>query len=161
MKKVDTQVVELLGRNLLVSELLQARLEVAIPERDRGIDLIAYQDLNPASGKFTACPVQMKASSGEGFSITRKYEKFANLIMAFVWNITDPQKSKTYAMTYPSAKNIAKEMGWTKTASWTEKGHYTTSKPSDKLKKLLQNHRMEDPEMWYELVTRISSLKQL
>ena len=42
---VDSQVIELLGRNRLVSELLRAGLEVAIPARDRGIDLIAYLDL--------------------------------------------------------------------------------------------------------------------
>ena len=31
----DSQVIELLGRNLLVAELLQAGLEVALPIRDR------------------------------------------------------------------------------------------------------------------------------
>lgn len=44
---VDSQVVELLGRNRLIDELLRAGLEVAVPERDRGIDLIAYLDLDP------------------------------------------------------------------------------------------------------------------
>ena len=34
----DSQVIELLGRNLLVAELLQAGLEVALPIRDRGLD---------------------------------------------------------------------------------------------------------------------------
>lgn len=43
---VDTQLVELAGRNWLASELLRAGLEVARPERDRGIDLIAYVDLD-------------------------------------------------------------------------------------------------------------------
>lgn len=33
---------ELIGRILLVGELLRDGLEVALPERDRGIDLIAY-----------------------------------------------------------------------------------------------------------------------
>lgn len=37
--RVDTQLVELAGRNWLASELLRAGLEVARPERDRGIDL--------------------------------------------------------------------------------------------------------------------------
>ncbi|MHB2036215.1 MAG: hypothetical protein ACYCPW_05680 [Nitrososphaerales archaeon] len=41
---MDTQLVELAGRNWLTSELLKAGLEVARPERDRGIDLIAYVD---------------------------------------------------------------------------------------------------------------------
>ena len=43
---MDSQVVEVLGRNRLVSDLLQAGLEVALPVRDRGVDLIAYADLH-------------------------------------------------------------------------------------------------------------------
>jgi hypothetical protein len=42
---MDTQLTELIGRNWLVNELLRAGLEVATPLRDRGIDLIAYFDL--------------------------------------------------------------------------------------------------------------------
>jgi hypothetical protein len=41
----DTQVIELIGRNRLGSEILRDGLEVAVPARDRGIDLIAYSDL--------------------------------------------------------------------------------------------------------------------
>jgi len=47
-----TQVIELLGRNRLTDELLGAVLEVAIPERDQGVDLIAYLDLDPETGPF-------------------------------------------------------------------------------------------------------------
>lgn len=74
--KLDTQQVELIGRNLLVSALLRDGLEVARPERDRGVDVIAYIDV-PESGKgFTACPIQMKAYSGAGFSVEAKYQRF-------------------------------------------------------------------------------------
>ena len=51
---MDTQTTELVGRNFLVSELLRAGLEVARPERDRGIDLVAYVDLDP-EGRFRSC----------------------------------------------------------------------------------------------------------
>lgn len=40
--KLDSQAVEILGKNKLINELLKAGLEVASPIRDRGIDLIAY-----------------------------------------------------------------------------------------------------------------------
>ena len=78
-RPLDTQVIELLGRNRLVSELLRAGLEVAVPARDRGIDLIAYLDLidpqdeakDPASAgrvqRFAARPIQMKAASQQSF----------------------------------------------------------------------------------------------
>jgi hypothetical protein len=53
-----------------MSQLLQAGLEVARPERDRGIDLIAYLDLDKTVGDFIACPIQVKAVSKTTFSIT-------------------------------------------------------------------------------------------
>ena len=68
---MDTQTIEILGRNRLVNELLVAGLEVAMPLRDRGIDLIAYVDLAAAVSKFAAVPIQMKAASERAFSIER------------------------------------------------------------------------------------------
>ncbi len=41
---IDAQTIELAGRSQLTSELLRAGLEVPMPLRDRGIDLIAYVD---------------------------------------------------------------------------------------------------------------------
>src|SRR5713101_2147177 len=62
----DTQIVELAGRNRLASELQRAGIEVARPERDRGVDLLAYLDRDD---KFCARPIQMKASSREAFGV--------------------------------------------------------------------------------------------
>jgi predicted methyltransferase MtxX (methanogen marker protein 4) len=56
---MDSQTVEIIGRNRLVNELLAAGLEVATPLRDRGIDLIAYVDLDEAIGRFAAFPIQL------------------------------------------------------------------------------------------------------
>ena len=81
MPNRDTQVVELIGRNRLVSELLRAGIEVAVPVRDRGIDVIAYSDLYTDVKRFAARPIQMKAASHSSFSISKKYERVANLII--------------------------------------------------------------------------------
>ena len=43
----DPQVVEVLGRNLLVGVLLTEGVEVALPVRDKGIDLVAYFCTDP------------------------------------------------------------------------------------------------------------------
>jgi hypothetical protein len=129
---MDTQVIELLGRNRLISELLRARLEVAVPERDRGVDLIAYVDLESQVASFVARPIQMKASSRQGFSVYRKYSKVRDLILAFVWNLEDPERAATFALTYPEVVAIADRMAWTKTASWIQKGWYSTSRPGRK-----------------------------
>jgi hypothetical protein len=72
---LDTQVVELLGRHRLMGELLRDGLEVAVPARDRGIDLIAYADLSRQVARFAARPVQMKAFTTRGFSVEQKYAR--------------------------------------------------------------------------------------
>ena len=51
---MDSQQIELLGRHRLVEELLRAGLEVALPLRDHGVDLIAYRDDAAAPGPFAA-----------------------------------------------------------------------------------------------------------
>ncbi len=84
---MDAQQIELLGRTRLMSELLEADLEVAVPARDRGVDLIAYADLGSRVKNFVAVPIQMKAFSTSGFGINKKYEKVSNLLLAYVWGV--------------------------------------------------------------------------
>lgn len=90
----DTQLVELAGRNWLASELMQAGIEVARPERDRGIDLIAYLDRDVRIGKFIACPIQMKAAQRQVFSIDPKYAKIPGLLLAYVWHLGNQSTTK-------------------------------------------------------------------
>jgi hypothetical protein len=150
----DTQVVGLLGRNRLVDELLLAGLEVSLPIRDRGVDIVAYVDLGEKVETFRAYPIQLKASSKRYFVVDRKYAKFANIILAYVWNLEDPGHALTYALTYPEAACIAKNLGWTKTPSW-ERGGYSTSHPTKKLVSLLEPYRMS-PERWWLKITSLS-----
>lgn len=150
--RVDTQLVELAGRNWLASELLRAGLEVAKPERDRGIDLIAYLDLDELSGNFHACPIQMKAATGAVFSLNPKYAKFPRLILAYVWNLGESSKTKCFALTYAEALAVANEMGYTKTDSWQTGGRnkipgYSTTAPSARLRELLTPFEM-NPDKW-------------
>ena len=63
-KKPDTQLVELASKSWLASELIRSGIEVARPERDRGLDLIAYVDRDVRVGNFVASPIQMKAATG-------------------------------------------------------------------------------------------------
>lgn len=99
--KPDPQLVELQGRNWLASELMRAGIEVARPERDRGVDLIAYVDLDARIGKFVACPIQMKAATRSVFSLYPKYAKFPGLLLAYVWNLGSPPNTQCFALTYP------------------------------------------------------------
>ncbi len=158
MDRLDTQVIEIMGRNRLVNELLAAGIEVALPLRDRGIDLIAYIDIDDEMAQFTAIPVQMKASSGSQFTINRKYEKFLpNLVIAFVWGVMseDKQAKVTYALTQAESLAIAETMGYAQTASWLEGGLYTSTRPSQKLLELLQPYQT-DSAAWRKKIIRLS-----
>lgn len=145
--KTDSQVIELLGRNHLIGELLKAGLEVATPLRDKGVDLIAYADTDT----FSACPIQMKAASAEVFSIHRKYEKFSNLLLAYVWRVAT-KEPVTFALTYNEALSVADEMGWTKTASWIDGNVYSNTQPGAALKSKLEPYLMT-PDKWRHKVT--------
>jgi hypothetical protein len=76
----DSQLTELSGRHLLIAQLVAGGLEVAVPVRDRGVDLIAYLDLSAETKRFVSCPIQMKASQEARFGLDRKYEKIAGLL---------------------------------------------------------------------------------
>jgi hypothetical protein len=147
----------LLGRQRLIAELLQADLEIALPVRDRGIDLIAYADLETQVSQFVACPIQLKAAVGSCFSIDRKYAKFPNLLIAYVWYVEDVARAVTYATTYQEALDIADAMGYTKTVSWN-RGLYVVTKPSPELVRRLEPQRMT-PEAWKGKVLKLGVAK--
>lgn len=148
----DSQKVELLGRNRLIDELLRDNLEVALPVRDRGIDLIAYADLSENVSTYVARPIQMKAAWKQAFAIDRKYEKFPGLIIAYVWNLSRPMEAVTYAMNYRESFSIAEQMGWTRTASW-ERGSYASNAPGKRLLELLEPFKMTAGS-WWKLVAQ-------
>lgn len=138
--KLDTQQVELMGRNLLVSYFIADGVEVALPLRDRGVDLIAFDDLG-VDGNFRAIPVQLKASSKKSFSVHKKYDKFPELLMAYIWNAADPLDAALYVMTYKEACDIADGLGWTTTESWILGTGYSTQSPSKKVLQALEKYK--------------------
>ena len=141
---MDTQVIELVGRNRLVNELLEGGIEVALPLRDRGIDLLVYLDRGDDLEQFIAVPIQLKVSSGSRFTVQQKYSSFPNLLMVYLWGIGTNEVAETIALTQPEAVSIADAIGWTKTASW-ENGMYTAT-ISAKLRALLEPYRITPPE---------------
>lgn len=140
---MDSQTLELVGQHRLASELLLAGLEVAFPARDRGVDLIAYADVDPGARRFVAVPIQLKAASRRSFGIWKKYEKIHGLVFAFVWHLDGDGEPETYALTHGEALAVANAMGWLATASWTAGGGYNTNNPGTRLRGLLATHRMD------------------
>ncbi len=151
IQQLDTQQVEIVGRNLLTSLLTADGIEVAEPLRDKGVDLIAFSD--PTSKKFKAIPIQLKASSASSFSIDKKYEKFPNLQMAYVWHVSEPLKASVYIMTYANAVGIAKTQKYTESESWKSNGYYVTNKPSRELIKLLDKYRYQSGRLLGDINT--------
>ncbi len=75
---LDAQTIGLLGRDKVIEQLHRAGLEVALPRRDRGIDVIAYAD---KASSFQALPIQVKASANFRWVVYQKYEPFAELVI--------------------------------------------------------------------------------
>jgi hypothetical protein len=143
----DTQLTEVFGRNRLINDLLRSGVEVATPVRDRGVDLIAYVDIDEQIGRFTAVPMQIKAATQRSFSIDRKYAKFPDLLLVFVWGIGQPESAIIYALSYRESVGVAESMGWLTTKSWLEGGRYTTTAPSERLVGLLAQYEVR-PGAW-------------
>jgi hypothetical protein len=157
-EKHDSQIVEIAGRNWLVSQLYLAGVEVARPERDHGIDLIAFFDLDEC-GRFIACPIQMKATRMKSFDVHRRFGKFPDLLLVYVWGVEDSPVA--YCLTYPQAEEIARAMGWTETDSWRTGGRtgrpgYGTRRPSPKLDALLEPYRMTTREHWKKTLIAVA-----
>lgn len=146
---LDSQQVELIGRNLLIAQIVADGLEVAVPTRDRGVDLIVYSD-REGDGTFVAKPIQLKAASAQAFSIDQKYARVTELLLAYVWNVVDPTNAVTMCLTYNEALVVAAEMGWTATTSW-ENGKYSSSSPGRRLRELLVPYEMH-PGAWRERI---------
>jgi hypothetical protein len=133
---MDTQQVEIIGRNLLISACVADGLEVSQPLRDRGIDLIIFDDY-ARHDQFNALPVQLKASSSKSFSVHAKYAKFPNLLMAYTWHSNNPVDARLYIMTYRDALKVAEDAGWLSTPSWINGRGYSTQSPSKNLQATL------------------------
>jgi hypothetical protein len=65
---VDTGATEVLGRTWLTTQLMREGIELARPERDRGVDLIAY---TPDAAWML--PIQLKTIGLDGLTVFNKY----------------------------------------------------------------------------------------
>jgi len=115
------------------------------------VDLIAYLDLSAATQQFVSCPIQMKASQEARFGLEKKYERIANLLIAYVWYIDDPAKACVYALTYREAFHLLDKRKHTKTSSWRIKNGYSIPNPGPDWLRDLEPFRM-NPNRWCERI---------
>jgi hypothetical protein len=145
--KMDTQQIEIIGKHILIANLLAANLEVAEPIRDHGIDLIVFRDGSDDS-KFIACPIQLKTATDEAFELYGKYERFPDLRIVYVWNVRNPKDAEFYCLTYVEAISLLKSLKHKQFSFLEEHGYWYTGKPSKELKKMLKEYQVSMPEGW-------------
>jgi len=153
---MDTQQIGIIGKHILIANLTAADLEVAEPIRDHGIDLIVFRDGKKDSkkgGKFAACPIQLKTSTEKAFELYRKYDRFGELRIVYVWNAknvwnTEKPSAQIYCLTYKQAEDLLKAGGHAEKASWKKGNHWVTTRPSEELKKRLEEYRVKSPKEW-------------
>jgi hypothetical protein len=112
--ELDNQQVEIIGRNLLVSMLTADGVEVAMPIRDRGTDLIAFKDTYQG-GRFSAVPIQVKAFSKTGFSLDVKYK---GMLIAYIWYASTPLEAEVFVMSYSQAEAIVDSTYYLEHGRW-------------------------------------------
>jgi hypothetical protein len=126
---LDTQQVEVVGRALVTAELTRDGLEVARPERDAGIDLIAFRR-NP----WSAVPVQLKVLGKPGFNFEPKYEHHCALVFIYVWL----DCSEFYVLTWKQADDLITSLGYKRDSD----GRWVTSSASAELRRALAEFRV-------------------
>jgi hypothetical protein len=145
--KMDTQQIEIIGKHILIANLLAANLEVAEPIRDHGIDLIVFRDGSHDS-KFIACPIQLKTATDEAFELFSKYGRFPDLRIVYVWNVRNPKDAEFYCLTYAEAIGLLKSLKQEKFSFFEEHKYWYTGKPSKELKEMLREYQVRMPEDW-------------
>jgi hypothetical protein len=128
-------IIEMLGRNHLITQLIEDRVNVAIPLWDQGVDLVAYYQ---GEGRLVARPLQLKVAELSRWGVYKKYKDIPGLLMVYVWNVKS--NVQIYAMNYTEAecllsigpKDHAQSNSYKK-----DKGSYHTV-PSQKLLEALK-----------------------
>ena len=152
----DKQQVEIIGRSHLIAHLTLGGIEIARPERDKGIDLVAYVDTRPNG--FLVSPLQIKASRKPRVGTWAKYNAIPSLLMVFVW-VPEGGPVTIVAMTQAETMQLAHDVGWTQAKKWRRvaaedptKLAYTTE-VTPKIRPHLTEFTMT-PDMWVSRMRR-------
>lgn len=136
---MDAQQIELIGRSLLQAQLLREDIEIALPIRDKGIDLVAYLDRRGESQPHS-CFLQMKAASNRAFSFNTKYQHFGHFKFVYIWHVLESEKVRFFLLSYSEAESLCRHHAWTPTRNGFER--WSTSNPSGTLSGKLEKFQV-------------------
>src|ERR1035437_4272200 len=149
-----SNVIEVLGRNHLIAQLVEDDVHAAVPLWDQGVDLLAYF---AGAEHLVARPMQLKVSETSRWGVYKKYAGIKDLLMVHIWHVKQPSAVEIYAMSYAEAKNLLEKTStYAQTKTWNNPmGHYDTApiRSSTPLWKSLQPFRMGKGK-WRERLER-------
>ena len=131
MAKLPSEAIEVINRNALVSLALARGYVAYLPVYDAGIDFILY---NEATNDVVK--VQLKGR----WTIDTKYEG-RGISIAF------PDRGNWYLVPHDELVRMARDYGFTETASWTKPGGaYSYAALSKRMVEDLESYRFESLE---------------
>jgi len=147
-----SNIIEMLGRNHLIGQLIEDGVHAAVPMWDQGVDLLAYYG---TEGGLIARPLQLKVAETTRWGLYKKYANIEGLLMVYIWNVRKISDVEIYAMNYEEALNHLTISGpYTTSDSWTKKGGYDMAPAhNSKMWESLQPFRMTKG-MWRSRLAR-------
>jgi hypothetical protein len=146
-------IIEVLGRNHLIAQLIEDGVHAAIPLWDHGVDLLAYYEYE---GHLLARPLQLKVSEKSRWEVYKKYAEIKDLLMVHIRYVKQSSDVEIYAMSYAEAEDLlTKTSTYATTQTYTNPmGHYDISPVPKEVRNSLQRFRMGQGKKWRELLER-------
>lgn len=139
LTKLDSQVQEIISRNILIHKLLENDFEAAIPIRDCGIDLLVYSKKSSTVIK----KIQLKSFNYESFSFHKKYLKVNDLWFIYIMNISITENKKNHIMYGMSTEDVLNVIKTAKIRP-NKDGYYYRKSISKELHKILKPFELND-----------------
>lgn len=139
---LDSQQIEVLGRNLFISALLRDGIEVATPIRDNGIDLLVYKAFHNARQTPKVVPIQLKCSSGAAWGIKRRYETIKDIRLVHVWNLATEIPCEFYCLSWSDANSVLMQHNYTPMNWDTPQGSYAANRVTQSLRNTLSRFKV-------------------
>jgi hypothetical protein len=124
---------------LVATELMRRGIDVAYPESDYGVDIIAFRRSHDGKIANTFVPIQVKARSASGYSFQKSwFSKAVNIVLVQVWWISETPEFYVFQ----NLQHVEDALGdHALSPSWTDKGSYSvteaTKRHDDRMKRHL------------------------
>jgi hypothetical protein len=113
------------GEALVAAELMRRGVNVAVPAYDRGVDLLAYLELDFSR----VIPIQIKARSSSGYYFQRSWFRIPGLMLVQVWHVA----TKPEFYIFRNLHDVEDALGpaHSATPSWQVNGVWNATNPRE------------------------------